>query len=161
RQAAAFLGDAALALAASLPLGAADTLQRLDQVGRALLTDLRDDRIRLRELMALQTQQANDLREAAQHNQSGTTRLGAAAQALAEATPRMDAALRTIEQSQTDLIAIQTSLRDTARNLETTVTTVLTQQENNVRAAVGPLAAAAQAAMQASTQLNESVAMIL
>lgn len=155
------LSDAALALATALPLGTLDTIQRLDEVGRALLSDLREDRARLRDATDLQTQQTAELRELTLHLTNAAANLSVVVQALVEVTPRIDGYLQTIAHAQADHALTQSGLKDTVQALHTTVTGLLTRQESLLQAAVGPLTDAASTSALSAAQLRDLVTTVI
>jgi len=133
------LSDAGLALAVSLPHGTIDAIERLDDVGRALLSDLRDDRSRLRDVEERQAKQAQILSEATSHLSQATGDLRLGVEVLSKLAPQIEGYLKAISEGQSSIASTQSRLQEATQSLNTTVTRVLVEQSENVQKAMQSL----------------------
>jgi hypothetical protein len=159
------LVDATLALAGALPLGATDAIQRLDEVGGALLRDLREDRLRLRELGDAQTRQAAELAEATNGLRQTAEQIEVAARVMTDVAPRLNEALRSVGASQSAVASAQERLSAAVAALQSKTTEVLQgttatveRYDRAVRTALEPLIVATGVCGAAASELREGVA---
>jgi hypothetical protein len=149
------LSDAACVLADRLPYGTADTMQRLDQIGRALLSDMQQDRQRLRKNETRLTQQSSDLRDATVQLKGATDDLSDFARALMDITPRLERYLATIAETQSAVAQVQAQLQHDTSFFASTIASVTEQQGQKLSETLEALSTAAARAEQATLNLKE------